>query len=91
MKEILPQLASRDVEERPVARIIDADAQEGRVTLREGRHSGEHKRAGEESAAGTANGGLSSFFKYYGTEQNKRKFELILKCAGLRALGWEGD
>jgi alkylation response protein AidB-like acyl-CoA dehydrogenase len=49
------------------------------------------QRAGEESAAGTANGGLSSFFKYYGTEQNKRKFELILKCAGTRALGWEGE
>ncbi len=49
------------------------------------------QRAGETSAAGTAADGLSSFFKYYGTEQNKRKFELILKCAGTRALGWEGE
>lgn len=48
------------------------------------------QRAGEERAAGAADGGLSSMFKYYGTEQNKRKFELILKCAGTRALGWEG-
>jgi len=47
------------------------------------------RRAGEESAAGVANGGVSSMFKYYGTEQNKRKFELILKLAGTRALGWE--
>ena len=49
------------------------------------------QRAAEESAAGAASGGLSSMFKYYGTEQNKRKFELILKLAGTSALGWEGD
>jgi len=48
------------------------------------------RRAAEESEAGAASGGLSSMFKYYGTEQNKRKFELILKCAGHAALGWEG-
>jgi len=49
------------------------------------------RRAAEESEAGAASGGLSSLFKYYGTEQNKRKFELILKCAGSAALGWEGE
>jgi alkylation response protein AidB-like acyl-CoA dehydrogenase len=49
------------------------------------------RRAAEESEAGAASGGLSSMFKYYGTEQNKRKFELILKCAGNAALGWEGE
>jgi alkylation response protein AidB-like acyl-CoA dehydrogenase len=49
------------------------------------------RRAAEEHETGTASGGLSSLFKYYGTEQNKRKFELILACAGTRALGWEGE
>ena len=49
------------------------------------------QRAAAESAAGAATGGLSSMFKYYGTEQNKRKFELILKLAGTSALGWEGE
>ena len=48
------------------------------------------RRAGQESAAGAAEGGASSMFKYYGTEQNKKKFELILKCAGTQALGWTG-
>ncbi len=48
------------------------------------------RRAGEESEAGAASGGASSMFKYYGTEQNKAKFELILKCAGSAALGWDG-
>ena len=49
------------------------------------------RRAAQESEAGMASGGVSSMFKYYGTEQNKAKFELILKCAGAQALGWEGD
>ncbi len=49
------------------------------------------RRAAQESSAGAATSGLSSLFKYYGTEQNKRKFELILKCAGAHALGWEAD
>lgn len=49
------------------------------------------KRAQQQSSAGTANGGVSSMFKYYGTEQNKQKFELILRAAGTQALGWEGD
>jgi alkylation response protein AidB-like acyl-CoA dehydrogenase len=49
------------------------------------------RRAAQESEVGAANGGTSSMFKYYGTEQNKRKFELILKCVGTHALGWEGE
>jgi alkylation response protein AidB-like acyl-CoA dehydrogenase len=49
------------------------------------------QRAAAESEAGTASGGTSSMFKYYGTEQNKRKFELALKCAGTSVLGWEGE
>ncbi|MCP5199793.1 MAG: acyl-CoA dehydrogenase family protein [Gammaproteobacteria bacterium] len=49
------------------------------------------RRAAQESETGTASGGLSSMFKYYGTEQNKAKFELIMKCAGHNALGWAGE
>ena len=30
-------------------------------------------------------------FKYYGTELNKRKYELFLAAGGNRALGWEGE
>lgn len=48
------------------------------------------RRAAHDSAAGAAAGGLSSMYKYYGTELNKRKFELILKCTGTAALAWEG-
>ena len=48
-------------------------------------------RSGEEAKAGKSNGHLASMFKYYGTEQNKRKYELILETMGTAATGWEGD
>jgi alkylation response protein AidB-like acyl-CoA dehydrogenase len=48
------------------------------------------RRAAEEAKSGTP-GPASAMFKYYGTELNKRKFELLLQCAGTQALGWEGD
>jgi alkylation response protein AidB-like acyl-CoA dehydrogenase len=49
------------------------------------------RRSVQESASGKAPGALSSMFKYYGTEQNKGKFELMLSILGTRSLGWEGD
>ncbi len=39
---------------------------------------------------GRANGDLSSMFKYYGTEQNKRKYEVLLETMGTQAVGWDG-
>jgi alkylation response protein AidB-like acyl-CoA dehydrogenase len=46
------------------------------------------KRSQEETSAGIAPGALSSMFKYYGTEQNKGRFELMLSIQGTRGLGW---
>lgn len=34
---------------------------------------------------------LASMLKYFGTEQNKQKFELLIKCAGSDGLGWDGE
>jgi alkylation response protein AidB-like acyl-CoA dehydrogenase len=48
-------------------------------------------RSVEETKAGRADGNLSSMFKYYGTEQNKRKYEVLLQTMGTSALGWEGS
>jgi alkylation response protein AidB-like acyl-CoA dehydrogenase len=45
------------------------------------------RRSVEETASGKAPGAVSSMFKYYGTEQNKRRFELMLEMMGTRALG----
>ena len=47
-------------------------------------------RAGENARLGKADGNLSSMFKYYGSEQNKRRFELMLRIMGTQSLGWEG-
>ena len=49
------------------------------------------RRSVEESATGTAPGAVSSMFKYYGTEQNKGKYELLLNVLGTQSLGWQGD
>ena len=48
-------------------------------------------RSGEEAKISKADGNLASIFKYYGTEQNKRKYELLLSIMGSQAAGWEGD
>jgi len=47
-------------------------------------------RAAEEARTGQSDGNLASMFKYYGTEQNKRRYELLLDVMGTQALGWEG-
>jgi alkylation response protein AidB-like acyl-CoA dehydrogenase len=47
-------------------------------------------RAGELAKQGQADGNLSAMFKYFGTEQNKRKYEVLLETMGAAALGWEG-
>ncbi len=49
------------------------------------------KRSVEESASGRAPGAVSSMFKYYGTEQNKGRHELLLSIMGTQGLGWGGE
>ena len=49
------------------------------------------RRAAEEAEAGVPPGPLSAMFKYYGTELNKRRYEMMLASAGTQMLGWEGD
>jgi acyl-CoA dehydrogenase len=48
------------------------------------------RRAADEAKDGSP-GPASAMFKFYGTELNKRKYELLLQCAGTQALGWEGE
>ncbi len=49
------------------------------------------ERAGDEAKAGASLGAFSSMLKYYGTELNKSRHELILKLKGSDALEWEGQ
>ena len=49
------------------------------------------QRTTEEAKAGIGTGAASSIFKYYGTELNKRRYELMLEILGTQGLGWEGE
>ena len=48
------------------------------------------RRTAEESKTTSAPSPASSMFKYYGTEQNKTRFEILLNLMGSQSLGWEG-
>ena len=48
-------------------------------------------RINEEGKSGQPIGAKSSFMKYYGSELNKKKYELRLECEGRNALAWDGE
>jgi len=48
------------------------------------------ERARDEVKAGVSLGAAASMFKYYGTELNKRRNDLLMSISGQRALDWEG-
>jgi alkylation response protein AidB-like acyl-CoA dehydrogenase len=49
------------------------------------------RRVADEAKAGGGPGAAASILKYYGTEHNKARFELLLEMLGTQGLGWEGD
>ena len=49
------------------------------------------RRSTEAAKAGQGMGHVVSMFKYYGTELNKRKFEILMSVLGSQGLGWEGE
>ncbi|MCE2407338.1 MAG: acyl-CoA dehydrogenase family protein [Pseudomonadales bacterium] len=49
------------------------------------------RRSFEEAASNAAPSYLSSFFKYYGTEQNMRRQDLMMDILGSQGLGWDGE
>jgi acyl-CoA dehydrogenase len=48
------------------------------------------ERARDEVKTGVSLGAAASMFKYYGTELNKRRYELLMSISGHNALSWEG-
>jgi len=48
------------------------------------------ERARDEVKAGVSLGATASMFKYYGTELNKRRYELLMAINGNEALDWQG-
>jgi alkylation response protein AidB-like acyl-CoA dehydrogenase len=49
------------------------------------------ERVGDMAKVGQAHPAVSSLLKYYGTELNKRRMELMVSAGGLDALEWEGE
>ncbi len=49
------------------------------------------ERVKDEAKAGQGLGAASSMLKYYGTELNKTRNELMMDVGGSNALGWEGE
>ncbi len=49
------------------------------------------ERMKDEAKAGQGVGANSSMLKYYGTEFNKRRFELMMDAGGSEELEWEGE
>ncbi len=48
------------------------------------------ERARDEVKAGVSLGAAASMFKYYGTELNKRRYELLMSINGQNSLVWQG-
>lgn len=91
--ESLEELAQRYVGTQADGRIRDAEVRRDvlRHRMNDRAFAATLRRSVEESKTGVAPGALSSMFKYYGTEQNKGKYELIAQILGTQFLGWEGD
>ena len=49
------------------------------------------RRAAEEAESGAPPGPMSAMFKYYATELNKTRYEMLIAAEGFNALGWEGE
>ncbi len=49
------------------------------------------RRSAAEMKTISAPSPASSMFKYYGTEQNKKRYEVLLDIMGNQGTGWEGD
>ena len=49
------------------------------------------ERVKDEARAGHGTGALSSMLKYYGTELNKERQELLMSVGGSDSLAWSGD
>ena len=46
------------------------------------------KRAGDEGGKASA---VASMFKYYGTEHNKKRHEMMIAAMGSHGIAWDGD
>jgi alkylation response protein AidB-like acyl-CoA dehydrogenase len=89
----LPALAKRYVGERQSGEIADPVLRDSVVQTEMDKMAFGFtvKRHQDSLAAGQQPGPESSIFKYYGTELNMQREQLMLSIRGPQALGWEGE
>jgi acyl-CoA dehydrogenase len=90
--ERLVKLARRYLATQPDGRIGDALLRDAitQVTMDQAALDLTLARSRDGAKAGHKPGPETSIFKYYGTELNMRRRELMVKLAGPQGLGWEG-
>lgn len=74
------KIADKDLRSRVIG--LRQDDQAYQLTIR---------RSYEEATSTQAPSFLSSFFKYYGTEQNMKRQDLMMDIMGVNGLGWQGE
>ena len=74
-------------------KIADSELRERIVCVRQDDHAYQLtiRRSYEEAQSSQAPSFLSSFFKYFGTEQNMKRQDLLMEVLGTQGLGWKGS
>jgi alkylation response protein AidB-like acyl-CoA dehydrogenase len=92
-RRTLPQIAGEQIGTGPDGRLENAVLRRdlAQLELDVLAFGATMERVRDEAKAGQGLGAASSIFKYYGTELNKRRYELVMAILGEKALAWEGE
>ncbi|MGB3722214.1 MAG: acyl-CoA dehydrogenase family protein [Pacificimonas sp.] len=89
----LPEMALKAVGQEADGRLADPlmRAEIALFEVRASAYKAQAERFNDEWKAGRVNPAVSSMMKYYGTELNKRRNELVMQAGGSDALEWESE
>ncbi len=88
--EVTPEALAKQYAGEENGRIADPDLRSRIATYSMNAHAFQltRRRAAEEADAGAPPGPMSAMFKYYATELNKTRYEMLIAAEGFNALGW---
>jgi len=86
---VITEMVGTDAQGRLVDPILRARVAEFEVD--EAAFASTLARFGDQTRAGQADPAFASAMKYYGSELNKRRHELLMSAGGSDALEWESD
>jgi len=87
--QVIAEMVGTDAQGRLVDPILRARVAEFEVD--EAAFASTLARFGDQTRAGQADPAFASAMKYYGSELNKRRHELLMSAGGSDALEWESD